>query len=65
MLKKRENNAGMKKYQFLLKLFKQWSQKNSLNLEFHVSYKKPLTRVTVILLTHRIVGFKTELSLTV
>ena len=38
--------------------FWQWSQKNTLNIEFDVSYKKPLTHVTGILLTHRIVGLK-------
>ena len=55
----------MKKYQFLLKLLTMISEKKTLNIEFDVSYKKPLTRVTVILITHRIVGFKTEPSLTV
>ena len=43
----------------------QCSQKKALNTEFDVSYKKPLTRVTVILLTQRIVRLKTDLSLTV
>ena len=55
----------MKKYQFLLKTFNNALKKNTLNIEFDVSYKTPLTRVTVILLTRRIVGLKTELSLTV
>ena len=53
-----------KKYQFLLVLLTMIS-KNTLNIEFDMSYKKPLTRVTVILLTHRIVRLKTDLSLAV
>ena len=53
-----------KKYQFLLVLLTMISEKY-LNKKFDVSYKKPLTRVTVTLLTHRIVRLKTDLSLTV
>ena len=44
----------------LFSFLQQWSQKKALNTEFDVSYKKPLTRVTVILLTHRIVRLKTD-----
>ena len=47
MLNIRENNNGMKKHQFLLILLAIIS-KQTLNIEFDASYKKPLTRVIVI-----------------
>ena len=60
MLNKRKNNDGMTKYQFVL-----IPSTMALNTEFDVSFKKPLTRVTVNLLTHRIVRLKPDLFLTV
>ena len=65
MLNKGKNNDGMKKISVSSHTFKNNLRKNTLNVEFDVSYKKPLTRVTVILLTHLTVGLKTKLSLTV